>query len=325
MARIDSFSGLSEFLAVARHHSFRAAAAELNVTPAAVSQAIRALENRVGVPLFTRTTRSVALTEAGRSLLARIQPASQEIGAAFEALGNSLERPSGLLRLSVPRAAVALVIEPVLPQFRRAYPDIAIEIDVEDASIDLMEHGFDAGIRIGEYLQKDMIAVRATADFRWTVLGSPAYFAKHGRPQTPEDIMNHECIAFRFRQARKIYRWEFERDGREFSVDPPKGIVVNDAGLLVSLAVQGQGLIYTADAFAAREIAERRLEPALNQFLPTSPGLFLYFPARAQLQPKLRAFIDTLNAFTRRQKLNVDRRASAKPSSARKKTSTKSA
>ncbi|MFL6618139.1 MAG: LysR substrate-binding domain-containing protein, partial [Povalibacter sp.] len=196
---------------------------------------------------------------------------------------------------------VPLVIEPLLPEFRRAYPDVTVEVDVEDASIDLTEHGFDAGIRIGEYLQRDMVAVRATPDFRWCVLGSPAYFAKHGRPSTPEEIMHHECVTFRFRQARTIYRWEFERGGREFSVDPPKSVVVNDAALLISLAVQGLGLIYTADLFVSSELAARKLEVALTQFLPTSPGLFLYFPARSQLQPKLRAFIDTLNAFVRRQ------------------------
>jgi len=300
MARADAFSGLTELLAVARHSSFRAAAAQLGVTPAAVSQAIRVLENRAGVPLFQRTTRSVALTEAGRSLLSRIQPASEEIGAAFEALSGLRSKPSGLLRLSVPRVAVPLVIEPVLPEFRRVCPDVSVEVDVDDAAVDLTAGGFDAGIRIGEYVQRDMIAVRATADFQWMVLGSPAYFARRGRPQTPEDLVNHECIRYRFLRSRSLYRWEFVREGREFSVDPPGGLIVNDAPLFLSLAMCGLGLAYTADLIAARELAAGKLESVLAPFLPQSPGLFLYFPARSQLQPKLRAFIDTLTHILKR-------------------------
>jgi DNA-binding transcriptional LysR family regulator len=301
MARTDAFTGLTEFLAVAGHRSFRAAAAQLSVSSAAVSQAIRALETRAGVPLFQRTTRNVALTEAGRALLARVQPASDEIGAAFEALGELRTKPSGSLRLSVPRIAVSLVLEPLLPEFRRAYPEVAIEIDVDDATIDLMEGGFDAGIRIGESVQRDMIAVRATPDFRWMVVGSPAYFARHGRPQTPEELMHHECIRYRFQSARSLYRWEFERAGREFSVDPPGGLIVNDAPLYLSLAARGVGLVYTADLIAAAELKAGVLESVLDEYVPRSPGLFLYFPARSQLQPKLRVFIDALAALTKRQ------------------------
>jgi DNA-binding transcriptional LysR family regulator len=300
MPRIDTFTGLLEFLAVARHQSFRGAAAQLDVTPAAVSQAIRNLETRVGMPLFQRTTRNVALTEAGQSLLARIQPASEEIGAAFEAIGDLRERPSGLLRLTVPFVALTLVVEPVLMEFHRAYPDVRVEIDVDDASVDLGAAGFDAGIRIGEYVERDMIAARATPDFKWLILGAPAYFAKHGRPRTPEDLVHHACIGFRRRRSKSVYRWEFEREGREFSVDPASRIIVNEGHLYLALARRGLGLIYSADLLAANELASRQLEPVLTEFTPRSPGLFLYFPARAQLQPKLRAFIDTLNAVMRR-------------------------
>lgn len=292
MARTDLFTGLSEFLAVADHASFRAAAAAIGVTPAAVSQAIRALETRVGLPLFQRTTRNVALTEAGMKLLARLRPATTEIGEALEALGTLRQRPMGQLRLSVPRIALDLVILRVLPEFRRACPEVTVEIDVNDASIDLAVDRFDAGIRIGEFIERDMVAVRITADFRWLVLGAPAYFAAHRRPQSPHDLTDHECIRYRFPTARTVYRWEFLRDGREYSLDPPGNVVVNDHTLMIALAKQGMGLAYTSDLVAAREIAAGELEPVLAPHLPTKPGLFLYFPARSQAQPKLRAFID---------------------------------
>ena len=300
MARSDGFSGLSEFLSVARHASFRAAAAELGVTPAAVSQAVRTLETKTGLVLFQRTTRRVGLTEAGEKLLARVRPAAAEIAEAFEALTDLRERPAGLLRLSVPRVALPLVIEPALPDFRRAYPDVAVDIDVNDAAVDLTSNNLDAGIRIGEQVERDMIAVRLTPDLRWSVLGAPAYFAARGRPRTPEELTRHECIRYRFLTAGSIYRWEFERGGREFSVDAPGGVTVNDGTLMMSLAVKGMGLIYTADLFAARELAAGDLEPVLEEFLPKTPGLFLYFPARTQTQPKLRAFIDMLTAASKR-------------------------
>jgi DNA-binding transcriptional LysR family regulator len=300
MARTDGFTGLSEFLAVAEHASFRVAAARLNVTPAAVSQAIRSLETRLGLPLFQRTTRRVGLTEAGQSLLARLRPAAAEIHDALEALGDMRQRPAGLLRLSVPRIAVSLIIEPVLADFRRAYPEVSVEIDVSDGNVDLTTAGFDAGIRIGESIDRDMIAVRLTPDIRWSILGSPAYFATRGRPRTPEELTHHECIRYRFVGSRSIYRWEFERDGREFSLDPPGGVIVNDGELQIALAKRGMGLTYTADLIAAREIAAGELEAVLQSFLPVTPGMFLYFPARTQTQPKLRAFIDAATAYAKR-------------------------
>jgi DNA-binding transcriptional LysR family regulator len=312
MPRSDGFSGLSEFLAVAKHASFRAAAAELGVTPAAVSQAIRTLETRAGLVLFQRTTRRVGLTEAGEKLLARVRPAAVEIADAFEALTDLRERPAGLLRLSVPRVAVPLVIEPVLANFRRAYPDVAVDIDVNDGTIDLTANNLDAGIRIGEMVERDMIAVRLTPDLRWSVLGAPSYFAARGRPRTPEELTRHECIRYRFLTAGSIYRWEFVRGGREFSVDAPGGVTVNDGALLMTCALKGMGLIYTADLFAAREVAAGQLESVLDEFLPTSPGLFLYFPARTQTQPKLRAFIDLATIDNKRRGNAAAGRASAR-------------
>jgi DNA-binding transcriptional LysR family regulator len=300
MSRTDTFTGISEFLAVAERESFRAAAADLGVTPAAVTQAIRALEKRLGLPLFQRTTRRVSLTEVGGTLLARLKPATTEITESLDALGALRTQPSGLLRLSVPRMALPLVIEPLLPEFRRAYPDVAIEVHVDDGAVDLMAGRFDAGIRLGEFVERDMIAVRVTPDVHWSVLGSPAYFARRGRPETPEDLINHECIRFRFPTSRTVYRWEFERDGREFSIDPPGKIVVNDSALMHSLASAGVGLIYATDLIAEHELKQGRLERALERHLPKTSGLFLYFPARSQMQPKLRAFIDAARSLAKR-------------------------
>jgi DNA-binding transcriptional LysR family regulator len=299
MARTDLFTGLAEFLAVAKNASFRAAAAELGVTPSAVSQAVRALEARVALPLFQRTTRNVVLTEAGLSLLSRLSPATAEIARALEALGTLRQHPIGNLRLSVPHIALDLVLMQVLPEFRRSCPDVAVDIDVNDASVDLTAERFDAGIRIGEFIERDMIAVKITPEFRWVVVGSPSYFAAHGRPKSPRDLMKHECIRYRFPTARTVYRWQFLRQGKEFSLDPPGNITVNDHLGMVAFAKCGLGLAYTADLVIARELELGELERVLAPHLPVRPGLFLYFPARSQSQPKLRAFIDVATRLTR--------------------------
>ena len=292
MARTDAFTGLTEFLAVAELGSFRAAAAHLRVTPPAVSQAVRALETRVGMPLFARTTRNVAPTEAGTRLLSRVRPARVAIEEAVEELNELRRQPAGQLRLSVPRIALDLVLLPALPAFRRAHPAVTVEVDVNDAAVDLMESGLDAGIRIGGYIERDMIAVRLTRDFRWCVLGSPDYFGAHGRPRTPKDLLAHECIGYRFPSAKTVYRWEFQDDGHRFSVGTRGSIVVNDHLSMIALAVSGAGLAYTADVVAERELAAGVLRAVLRPYLLVTPGLYLYFPSRSQTQPKLRAFID---------------------------------
>ncbi|HLH86956.1 MAG TPA: LysR family transcriptional regulator [Xanthobacteraceae bacterium] len=292
MARVDQFSGLAEFLAVAQHASFRAAGAELRVTPSAVSQAVRALETRLHMPLFARTTRNVALTEAGAALLARLSPAAAEIGSALESLGALRERPTGTLRLSVPRIAVDLAMLRVLPAYREACPDVTVEIDVNDTSIDLATMQFDAGIRIGADIERDMIAARITPDFRWVVVGSPAYFVEHGKPKSPRDLARHQCIRYRYPTARAVHRWGFRQRARSYSLDPPARIIVNDHLTMIACAKLGLGVAYTADLVAAPALASGELEEVLAPHLPTTPGLFLYFPARSQTQPKLRAFID---------------------------------
>jgi DNA-binding transcriptional LysR family regulator len=299
MARTDMFTGLAEFLAVAQRSSFRAAGADLGVSSSAVSQAVRALETRVGVPLFQRTTRKVALTEAGTRLLAQLSPATRDISEALESAAALRSRPAGTLRLSVPRIALDLVIWDLVPAFRAAFPEISLDVDVNDASIDITSDQFDAGIRIGEYIARDMISVRLTDDFRWMVLGAPAYLERRGRPSSPRDLMEHECIRYRFPTARTIYRWVFVARGRRYSVEPRGGITVNDHLTMLELAIRGAGLVYTANLVAARDLASGALEEVLTQHLPVASGLLLYFPARNQSQPKLRAFIDFAKARLR--------------------------
>lgn len=292
MARVDTFTGLSEFLAVAEAASFRAAATRLAVSAAAVSQAIKALEARLGLPLFVRTTRSVSLTEAGARLHQRLRAATGEIHDALAEFDRERSRPGGVLRLTVPRIAMPLVVLPVLPSFRAAYPELRVELDINDATVDLAAEGLDAGIRIGRFIERDMVAVQLTPPFRWRVMGSPDYFAANGVPREPEALLQHRCIAYRFPTARTVYRWQFQRQRRVFAIDIGNDLVVNDHLSMIDLACNGLGLCYTAEQVAAAALKRGELRAVLAPFAVTDPGLHLYFPRRSQQQPKLRAFID---------------------------------
>lgn len=292
MPRKDAFIGLSEFLAVARHRSFRKAANELGVTPGAVTQAIQGLESRLRQPLFNRTTRWVALTEAGERLLGRVGPA---VGLISESLDDLLQmggQPSGTLRLLVQRSALTQVIEPVVPLFRREYPQVKLEIVVENDPTDLVGAGYDAGVRIGEYVDRDMVAVRISRLFRWVVFGAPSYLKANGRPRVPEDLSRHECIRYRRPEIGDIYRWEFERNGRSVVIDPPGSILVNDPGLARALGRQGLGLFYSASINVAADVEQGALEPLLEKFSPAQEGIFIYYPRTSRSLPKLRAFVD---------------------------------
>ena len=284
MRRSDVFNGLSEFLAIARCGSFRRAALDLGVTPGAVSQALQGLEARLGLPLFHRTTRSVALTEAGERLLGRIDQAAETITHSLDDLIQLGARPAGTLRLLVDRIALPHVVEPVLPGFRRDYPDVKVEITINDTHTEIVAGGYDAGIRIGEYIDRDMVTARVTRSFTWLVLGAPGYLDAHGRPQVPEDLARHECIRYRRPDVGDIYRWEFERDGQALSIDPPGSILVNDGGLLRTLGKQGLGLIYSSSLQTEPDIANGSLVPVLEAFAPVRESLFICFPAR-QPQP----------------------------------------
>ena len=288
----NQLDGVEAFLRVAERRSFRAAAEDLGLSPSAISQTIRSLEARTGVPLLTRTTRSVGLTEAGERFLERARPAFEGLIEAFESARSYGDRPAGLLRLNVPRAAVPFLIEPVIDGFSRAHPEVEVEICGEDELIDLVERGFDAGIRMGDYLEADMIGVRLTPPFRLVVVGSPAYFAGHGQPQTPADLRNHRCIRSRLPTSGAIFRWHFERGGETVEIAVEGPLIVNDMDVAKAAALRGVGLAYMAEPLVAEQVRAGRLELILEDWAPFSPGAYLYYPSRSQMLPKLRAFID---------------------------------
>jgi DNA-binding transcriptional LysR family regulator len=291
--------GVAIFLRVASRRSFTAAAADLGISPSAVSQAVRALETRLGVALLTRTTRDVTPTEAGERFLAQAVPAATLLQEAFAAARQLGGEPSGLLRLNVPRVVVDWLLAPILDRFHARYPAVQVEIHVDDRLSNIVADGFDAGIRLGEYLEADMTAVRLTEPFPAMVVASPAYLEARGRPERPEDLRRHACINFRQSARGTLYRWEFEEDGREFDIAVTGPVITNDAGIYVDAALKGLGLAYSLGPIVAPLVAAGRLEAVLQRFCPETPGMFLYFPGRAQALPKLRAFIETVREVAR--------------------------
>jgi DNA-binding transcriptional LysR family regulator len=290
-----ALEGLETFLRVADRGSFRQAAADLAVTPSAVSQAIRALEARLGVALFTRTTRSVGLTEAGRRFLERTRPAFEAIVAASEEAKGQSQRPSGLLRLAVPPSVVPVVLQPVLASFAAAYPDVVVEIATSEELVDLARDGFDAGIRMGEFIAADMVAVRLTPSFRFAIVASPDYLARCGRPRALADVTGHACIRLR-RASGAIAPWRVEEAGREVELAVTGPVVVSDYATMLGAALGGVGLAQLPAPIAARHVAGKRLVELLRAHAPSTPGVFLYHPGRLQVLPKLRAFIDHVRA-----------------------------
>lgn len=288
-----NFDGLSAFLAVETHRSFTRAARALGVSTAAASQTIRRLEQRLGVPLFQRTSRQVALTEAGQAFHDRVRPAADQVAEAIEALNLFRARPVGHLRLTAPRIALPLVVEPIVAQFRRSFPQISLEVRADDATVDLQATGLDAGIRFGSIVENDMVAIRLTRDVTWRVYASPAYLARCGTPAKPEDLATHECIQYRYPTSGALHRWEFLRGTRKVHAPLQETLVVSDSLSLLSMALRGVGLIYCADLTIADDVAAGRLVNVLPRLMQRTPGLFLYFPKRMQSQTKLRAFIDT--------------------------------
>lgn len=291
-----SMEAIRIFLAVAEARSFTAAAIRLGVTPAAASKAVKLLEAQHGVIVLVRNTRRVALTEAGSALYASLQAATTQIDEAFLALTRYRDRPAGTLRLTVPRALGALVFKDLAPRFQRAYPDVALDISLDDGEVDLLEQGFDAGIRLGQQVAKGMVAVRLTDDLVWSVVGAPAYLVRAGRPRIPEDLVRHATVRYRFHRSRALAPWSFVRDGDRFQVETGQQLVANDTGLIADFVRSGLGLAYLPDIEIATDLAAGRLERVLQPFVPRTSGLFLYFAAKTQSQPKLRAFIDMATA-----------------------------
>ncbi len=290
-AKTGALDGVDVFLSVAQHRSFSKAAAELGVSPSAVSQSIRALEVRIGAALFQRTTRSVGLTEAGERFLSRAKPAFEELMAAGESARELGQRPSGRLRLTVPRAVLPLLIEPLVASFSAAYPEVEVEISVNEQLIDLAAEGFDAGVRLGQYIAADMIALRLTPPFPMATVGSPSYFARAGRPRRPDDLKHHACLRLR-RTNGALALWSFIENKQSIEIDPQGPLIANDFPTLLGAAVEGMGLAQVPQPVVTERVRLGQLETVLDGFAPMAPGVFLYYSNRRQVLPKLRAFID---------------------------------
>lgn len=285
--------------AVARRGSFAGAAAELRLSASAVSHAVRVVEDRLGAPLFARTTRSVALTEAGRALLAASGPALREIDEAIERLQAQRGRVSGLLRLNVPRVALPIAITPILRELARRHPGLVVEIASDDSLTDIVAGGFDAGVRLGEMIAQDMIAVRLTPPFQAIMAASPAYLDTSGVPQSVADLARHNCIGFRLLSAGGVYAWDLREDGRDIAAEVAGTVLVTDPLYARDLALAGIGIAYIFAPLVQADMAAGQLRQVLPQTAVEEPGLFLYFPRRAAAAPKLRAFIDTAGAVLR--------------------------
>lgn len=294
MTRIGS-AELATFLAIARHRSFRSAAVELGVSASALSHALRNIEERLDLRLVNRTTRSVALTEAGERLFARVSPAFQDIDDALEDLNTFRGKPAGTLRFNAARQSAQLVLLPIVTRFQKAYPEISVEIAVNDGLVDMVSAGFDAGIRFGETIAADMIAVPIGPRQRSAVVASPAFLKKHKAPQTPHELKNLPCIRFRF-WGGALYRWEFERGGIALEIDVSGPLTLNDQDLMVDAALDGAGLAYVFEKQVEELIAKRKLVRVLADWCPAYPGFFMYYPSRRQLPAALRAFVDFVKA-----------------------------
>ena len=286
-------TALATFLAVAEELSFTRAAKRQGVSPSAVSHAMRALEEELGVRLLARTTRSVALTEAGQEFVTRLKPALTDVGDALDQIAGQRNRPGGRVRLLVPRLATASVLAPKLGLLYSEYPDIVLDVTTDDSRRDIVADGFDAGIHFGEYIQKDMIAVRVSPDQRPAIVGSPAYFRSHPKPKNPRDLLQHVCINFRHGAA-GLYRWEFEKGKKEVSVAVTGPLIVDDLGLVVRAALDGVGLAFVAESNALEHLADGTLLRVLEDWSQSYPGFFLYYPSRRQQTAALTALISIL-------------------------------
>jgi DNA-binding transcriptional LysR family regulator len=289
----DELSVLAAFLAVARERSFTRAARRLGVSPSALSHAIRGLEERIGVRLLARTTRSVAPTDAGRLLLVRLGPALGDIRGALDLIAELSTRPAGRVRLIVSPLAAKTVLAPKLGQFARDYPDVVLDITTDESRVDLVAAGFDAGIHLGEFIERDMLVIRVSADRRPAIVGSPGYFAAHEKPQSPRDLTKHRCINYRHGSA-GVYRWELDKGKESLSVAVDGPLIVDEVELIVRAALDGVGLAFMAEETAAPHLVSGALVRVLEDWCPPYPGFFLYYPSRRQLPAALGALIETL-------------------------------
>jgi DNA-binding transcriptional LysR family regulator len=286
------FAELNAFVAVAERSNFARAAAHLGVVPSTVSQTIRALEERLGVRLLNRTTRNVSLTTAGERLLARIRPAIQELAAAVEDLNEFRDTPTGTLRLNVSSVAAQIVLAPRIAEFLALYPAIALEISVDDTSGDIVGGRFDAGIRVGRRVAKDMQVVRVSQPSRLVAIAAPAYLDRHAVPRVPRDLQGHNCISFR--NGSYLIPWEFQKGSEKMEVAVRGSLIVNNMNLMVRATLDGIGIGYTIESYVAPQIADGRLVPLLADWSPRHHSYYLYYAGRRQLPVPLKVFIGYL-------------------------------
>jgi DNA-binding transcriptional LysR family regulator len=285
---------LRALIAVGHERSFTKAAAKLGVSQSALSQTVRQLEARIGIRLLIRTTRSVSLTEAGERLLRNIGPRFEEIEAELDALSDLREKPAGTIRITLGDHPYKTVLWPKLAKLLREYPDIKVDTVIENALTDIAAERFDAGVRLGEQVAKDMIAVRIGPDVRFTVVGAKTYFDKRPPPMTPQELTGHTCINQRFPTHGGLWAWDFERDGRELKVRVDGQIILNDIFQILEAALDGFGLAYVPDDLAEPHLASGRLMRVLDEWSPPWPGYHLYYPSRRQPSAAFALIVDTL-------------------------------
>ena len=288
-----SLADLSVFSAIATHRSFRKAADELGLSPSTLSHLIRTLEANLGIRLLNRTTRSVSPTEAGTRLLARLGPLMRDFEQALDEIDAERGRVGGTLRINANETTARLLLREVVPVFLERHPEAAVDLVTEGRLVDIVAEGFDAGVRLGEAVPQDMVAVRFGAAVRFLAIAAPAYLAARGTPKTPDDLAGHACIRHRLPSG-KLYRWEFERHGQALAIDVPGTLTLDHAGLMVEAAADGLGIAYVAEHAARAQLDDGRLVPVLADWCPPIPGLFLYYPGHRQVPGVLRAFIDVL-------------------------------
>lgn len=291
--RRSDLADISYFLALARHRNFRRAGIDLGISASALSHALKGLEERLGVRLLNRTSRSVTLTAAGETLRDAVRGPFDDIGRAVEGLDAFRSEPRGRIRLSIPTEAAEFLVGPVLGTFAQRYPGVELELSVNNRMIDVIAGGYDAGIRYGGTVPEDMIAQRLSADIRWLVVAAPSYLAHHGVPQHPDDLLRHRCIRVRVGDER-IYRWEFERGEEEIVLDVPGSIIVDQGRVALNAVIGGAGLMYMPEPMAARLLAEGLLVTVLDDWTPMGPGFHIYFSGRRQVPPPLRLLIDLI-------------------------------
>ncbi|MDM0118592.1 LysR family transcriptional regulator [Variovorax arabinosiphilus] len=290
--KLNQLDGLIAFWKVAEHSGFTAAAADLAVSPSALSQAIRQLETRLGVRLLNRTTRSVSLTEAGRAYLARVGPALGQVIEAGDELNVLQGKPSGILRLNAARISIALVLRPLLDGFLRAHPHVQLELTNDEGFVDIVERGFDAGIRFGESIHRDMVAVPIGGPAAVAVVASPEYLQRVPAPRHPDDLVHHNCVRLRFATTGAIYKWEFDVGDRLVDYEVGGNLIISDTTFSLDAALDGIGLAYTFEQLARPYIRAKRLKRVLTAFSPTFPGFYLYYPSRHDQPSKLKALIE---------------------------------